>query len=152
MADANNISIIPFDARYATETVAMWRASKENAIGQPEMHSFDEHLYFLNQILCVDNTVYLAIENKCDSVVGILATDGTMINQLYVHLGYQGSGIGSRLLDLAKSSSGGRLQLHTFECNRPAQQFYEKHGFRAIGRDDDNEEGLSALVYEWGPP
>lgn len=38
--------IIPFDPDYADETVAMWRESKERAIGQKEKHSVENHLYF----------------------------------------------------------------------------------------------------------
>lgn len=39
------IHVIPYIPNYAEQTVAMWRESKEKAIGQKEIHSFENHLY-----------------------------------------------------------------------------------------------------------
>lgn len=61
----DNIRIIPYNYKYAEQTVKMWRDSKEQAIGQKEKHSFENHVYFLNQteseLLNVFNDLY---ENK----------------------------------------------------------------------------------------
>jgi ribosomal protein S18 acetylase RimI-like enzyme len=37
----------------------------------------------------------------------------------------------------------------TSENNRNTQRFYEKNGFKAIGRGNDNEEKLKDIKYEW---
>ena len=87
------------------------------------------------------------LENN--NVVGLMATDGKFVNQLYVHPEFQRIGIGSRLLTLAKERSLGKLRLYTFEVNICAQQFYEKHEFKIIGRGNDNEEKLPDILYEW---
>ncbi|GKV54438.1 hypothetical protein NCCP2222_03850 [Sporosarcina sp. NCCP-2222] len=42
--------IIPYRPEYAEQTVSMWRTSKEKAICRNEIHSFEEHVYFLNQL------------------------------------------------------------------------------------------------------
>ncbi len=143
----NNIRIIEFEPIYAEETVSMWRQSKEKAIGQKEIHSFEDHVFFLNNILNEDNKIYIAIDNT--KVVGMIAFNESEINQLYIHIDYQGKGLGRRLLELAKSNSKGRLTLFTFEVNRKAQHFYEKNGFRIIGRGHENEENLEDIKYEW---
>ncbi|MGD6875095.1 GNAT family N-acetyltransferase [Bacillus infantis] len=141
------MKMIPYHPRYASETVKMWRDSKEKAIGQKEIHSFEDHVYFLNNILAEQFRVELAlVEGK---VAGIIAYNDIEISQLYIHTDYQGMGIGTALLSRAKEQSSGRLTLYTFEINKNAQRFYEKHGFNIIGRGYENEEYLPDILYEW---
>lgn len=141
------IKVIPFEAKYAEQTVIMWRDSKYGAIGQRELHSFESHVNFLNHILSKDFTVELATVGE--KVVGMIAYNRSQIDQLYIHNGYQNAGIGRKLLERAKVQSNGALTLFTFEVNENAQRFYEKHGFVIIGRGSDNEENLPDIQYEW---
>lgn len=71
------------------------------------------------------------------------------INQLYIQTNFQRSGIGKLLLNQEKRKSSGRLTLFTFEVNKKAQHFYEKNGFKGIGRGHENEENLLDIQYEW---
>lgn len=144
-----NIKVIEYDPAYAVDTVRMWRESKEKAIGRKESHSFENHVYFLNNILRKNDKIYIAVDVKSNIVIGILAFNENEINQLYIHNDYQGKGLGKKFLDIAKSNSKGRLTLYTFEVNHKAQRFYEKNGFRIIGRGNDNEENLDDIKYEW---
>ncbi|MDR0312718.1 MAG: GNAT family N-acetyltransferase [Treponema sp.] len=125
----------------------MKRASKEKAIGQKDIHSFLEHKNYLNEVLCKNYEVYIAIQNE--KVIGIIVFNETEVNQLYIHNDYQGRGIGKILLDIAKNKSTGKLTLFTFEVNHKAQRFYERNGFRIIGRNYKNEENLNDIKYEW---
>ncbi|WP_325167517.1 GNAT family N-acetyltransferase [Lederbergia citri] len=143
----HKIIVTKYDTQYAEQTVKMWRDSKEQAIGQKEIHSFDNHLYFLNHILTRDFQIYLALMDG--KVVGMIAFNEKEISQLYIHIDYQGMGIGQTLLDRAKEQSSGRLTLFTFEVNVKAQRFYEKHGFKIISRGHINEENLPDIKYEW---
>ena len=149
MNNPENIEIVAYQEKYAEDAVRMWRSSKERAIGIKESHSFEAHLIFLKEILITNNAVYLALQQNNDNVVGLMATDGEYINQLYIHNEYQRLGIGSEFLALAKTKSCGKFQLLTFEVNQGAQAFYERHGFRNKGRGSDNEEGLPDILYEW---
>ena len=146
---AADIRIIAYDPAYAEETVHMWRKSKEEAIGQAELHTFEDQVHFLNNILSVDYKIYLAIDCSTNSVAGMLACNQTEINQLYIHTNYQGKGLGAKFLEIAKSNSEGTLTLYTFEINHKAQHFYEKHGFQVIGRGYENEENLPDIQYQW---
>nr|WP_313800796.1 GNAT family N-acetyltransferase [Cytobacillus sp.] len=143
----NDIKIIKYAPKYGKQTVEMWRESKEQAIGQKENHSFDRHLYFLNHILPENFRIDLALIKE--KVVGMIAYNAMEINQLYIHIDFQGIGIGQTLLDRVKEQSSGRLTLYTFEVNENAQRFYEKHGFKMIGRGHENEENLPDIQYEW---
>jgi ribosomal protein S18 acetylase RimI-like enzyme len=139
--------ITQFYPSYAEQTVEMWRDSKERAIGQTEIHSFENHLNFLNHILPEQYEIDLALID--DKVVGMIAYDEKEISQLYIHIDYQGIGIGQTLLDKVKEQSSGRLTLYTFEVNENAQRFYKKNGFKIIGRGHENEENLPDIQYEW---
>ncbi|WP_226537444.1 GNAT family N-acetyltransferase [Fictibacillus halophilus] len=143
----NKIIIIPYDSKYAEQTVEMWRESKYKAIGQKEVHSFESHIYFLNHILHKEYQVDIALWGE--KVVGIIAYNESEISQLYIHNDYQGKSIGKSLLRKAKEQSSGRLILYTFEINKKAQRFYEKNGFKIIGRGHENEENLADIQYEW---
>ncbi|MGY3312887.1 ribosomal protein S18 acetylase RimI-like enzyme [Peribacillus simplex] len=143
----HQIIITQYNPKYAEQTVKMWRDSKEQAIGQKEIHSFENHVYFLNNILPEQFQINLALID--DRVVGMIASNETEISQLYIHIDYQGIGIGQTLLDKIKAKSSGRLTIYTFEVNENAQRFYEKNGFKIIGRGHENEENLPDIQYEW---
>lgn len=145
--EQNNIKIIEFKPIYAEDTVKMWRQSKESAIGQKEIHSFEDHVFFLNHVLNKNNNIYIGIDDN--KVVGMIAFNENEINQLYIHMDYQGKGLGRKLLELAKANSKGTLTLYTFEVNHKAQRFYENNGFKIIGRGYENEENLDDIKYEW---
>ncbi|CAG9609383.1 GNAT family N-acetyltransferase [Pseudoneobacillus rhizosphaerae] len=141
------IIIVQYDPKYAEQTVKMWRISKERAIGQKESHNLESHIYFLNHILPQQFQVDLALMEE--KVIGMIAYNEKEINQLYVHVDYQGIGIGQLLLNKIKAQSSGKLRLYTFEVNKNAQQFYEKNGFKVMGRGCENEENLPDIQYEW---
>ncbi|MED4204852.1 GNAT family N-acetyltransferase [Neobacillus mesonae] len=125
----------------------MWRESKEQAIGQKEIHSFENHVQFLNHVLSGEFQIDIVLVDE--KVVGMMAYNDKEISQLYIHVDYQGRGIGQTLLDKAKAHSSGRLTLFTFEVNKKAQRFYEKNGFQIIDRGHENEENLPDILYEW---
>ncbi|RDI45638.1 ribosomal protein S18 acetylase RimI-like enzyme [Falsibacillus pallidus] len=139
--------IIPYEKKYADQTVQMWRDSKEAAIEQKEIHSFNSHLYFLNEILPKEFEIDIATLGE--QVVGIIAYNKSEISQLYIHNDYQGKGIGKELLNRAKKNSSGSLSLYTFEINEKAQQFYARNGFKITARGHENEENLPDVRMEW---
>jgi hypothetical protein len=54
------------------------------------------------------------------------------------------------LINVAKERNPEALDLWTFESNRGARRFYERHGVLVIASTDDgNEEGAPALHYPW---
>jgi ribosomal protein S18 acetylase RimI-like enzyme len=147
LVSQNNFIITQYHPKYAEQTVSMWRDSKEQAIGLKEIHSFESHVYFLDHILPKQFQIDIVL--KDEKVVGMITYNEREINQLYIHIDYQGMGIGRALLDKVKAQSCGRITLYTFEVNKNAQRFYEKHGFKIIGRGHENEENLPDIQYEW---
>ncbi|EEX32578.1 MULTISPECIES: GNAT family N-acetyltransferase [Vibrio] len=141
--------VTTFKPGHTHDVVSLWRDSMQEAIGIPPVHTFESQAFFLNHILPETHKIYVALSNETRLSVAFVAISDSEINQLYVHRKFQSMGIGSQLLAMAKQQSSGRLSLRTFENNIRAQQFYERHGFVAIGGDAENEEGLPDILYEW---
>ena len=74
------------------------------------------------------------------------------IDQLYVDPDSTGRGIGTSLLEHAKSLHPIGLKLWTFQSNLGARRFYEAHGFFPIASTTgENEEHAPDVCYEWRP-
>ncbi|MGW3443277.1 N-acetyltransferase family protein [Streptomyces sp. NPDC001076] len=86
-------------------------------------------------------------------VVGMMVLAGDLLSQLYLAPEWRGRGIGDRLVALAKERSPSGLTLWTFQVNKPAHRFYERHGFVAVEHTDGsgNEEREPDVRYVWRP-
>jgi len=63
-------------------------------------------------------------------------------------------GAGSQLIDAAKASVIGALELWCFQANERARRFYEARGFSPIRFTEgaDNEERMPDVRYRWKAP
>ncbi|HJX90098.1 MAG TPA: GNAT family N-acetyltransferase [Pyrinomonadaceae bacterium] len=145
----NETVIVEYLPQYGRELVQMWRESFEHAVGIRDPHTFEDHLRFVEQELVRSNSVVIALQKGAGKVVGFLAATTDTISQLYVHVDHQNKGIGSMLVNLAKQNSTGRLRLFTFERNKNAQRFYEKHGFKIVARGFEKSWQLEDIEYQW---
>ena len=152
MTGRMEIVIVDYSPQYGSELVQMWRNSFERAIKIRDPHPIEEQLRALNEQIISQNTVLVALEKNTSAVLGFIAYTSRTISQLYVHVDHQNQGIGSTLLSIAKENSDGFLRLFTFEANLRAQQFYERHGFRVIGRGFEEKWQLHDVEYEWTLP
>ncbi|MEU6572897.1 GNAT family N-acetyltransferase [Streptomyces sp. NPDC046805] len=86
-------------------------------------------------------------------IVGLMVLDGDLLSQLYLAPEWRGRGIGDRFVALAKRRSPRGLTLWTFQVNKPAHRFYERHGFVAVEFTDGsaNEEREPDVRYVWQP-
>ncbi|MCU1491664.1 MAG: hypothetical protein JWM85_3069 [Acidimicrobiaceae bacterium] len=138
---------VPADAD-AISALWLWsRQSSEPAI-PPPVHSAEEVREWFASIVLRERPTWVA-ENEGEIVALLVLEDGR-IDQLYVAPSRTGQGLGSRLVDLAKEQHPAGLDLWTFESNLGARRFYERHGFVAISRtQDDNEERAPDIRYHW---
>ena len=99
-----------------------------------------------------EREVWLA-EDGDGRPLAVLVLEDDWIDQLYVAPGRTGHGVGSRLVELAKSVRPRGLQLWTFESNTDAQRFYRRHGFVVAETTDGsgNEEKAPDLRFVWTP-
>lgn len=84
---------------------------------------------------------------------GMMALDGTDIDQLYLAPSRRGQGLGDILIADAKARRPNGLGLWTFQVNTPAIRFYQRHGFRETERTDGshNEEHEPDIHMQWRP-
>ncbi|ANL67299.1 GCN5-related N-acetyltransferase protein [Rhizobium phaseoli] len=114
----------------------------------PDVHTPEEEEQYWRMHLLPNCTILgAAVGNK---LVGVIAYGGEWIEQLYVLPDFQGMGIGSLLLGCAKGEMD-ELRLWTFQRNRGARAFYERHGFSAEEETGgvDNEEKEPDMLYHW---
>ena len=92
--------------------------------------------------------VTLATANE--QIEGFIARDKTEIHALYLSQKCIGKGVGSQLLNDAKTASK-QLELWTFQAATKAQQFYLRQSFIEIDRTDGsgNDEKLPDIHYVW---
>lgn len=118
----------------------------------PRVHSEKDVVDFYNNVVFQSHKLFVA--ETAGKVGGFVALGGDgLVNALYVGDGFRRRGIGGHLIAHAKKVLGEQVQLWTFQANKDAQRFYERHGFMEINRTDgDNEEGLPDVLMEWSEP
>lgn len=87
------------------------------------------------------------------AIAGFLALlpEEGRIDQLFVAPDRKGQGIGAALLAFATSKMPLGIELTTHETNVPARKFYERHGFRQSGSEDDPAHRRVKIHYVWQP-
>lgn len=150
MSDAAPVRLDAFRDADADELVPMWRAAFEEAVGIVDPHPLaGQRDYFFREVVPV-NAVMVARAD--DTIVGFVAASPASIAQLYVRIGWQRRGLGTRMLDWAKARSDGHLWLYTFARNARARAFYERSGFAIVARGFEPMWKLDDLRYEWTRP
>ena len=141
------LAITPYRPEFRERLVDLWRASFALGVGAPVPNSVADHRQFFDEHTLAQTSVHLALRDG--ELVGFGAFTPESVAQLYVHVAHLGQGIGTRLLELAKAHSGGKLWLYTFVTNTNAQRFYEHHGFDVVERGFEPVMQLGDLRYEW---
>jgi GNAT superfamily N-acetyltransferase len=117
----------------------------------PDLHTDEETLAWVQDVVLDSFEVHVAeAEGR---VVGFAALSADFLEHLYVLPAFQGIGIGSSLLRLAKRARPDGFRLWAFQRNTGARRFYEARGFRLVRLTDgaDNEEREPDALYEWRP-
>jgi GNAT superfamily N-acetyltransferase len=65
-------------------------------------------------------------------IAAFVALKGEEVRPLYTRPDRIGMGAGTQLIEAAKATGIGALELWCFEANERARRFYEARGFRAI--------------------
>ena len=141
------VDLVGYRPEFRDPLVDLWRASFAHGVGRPVPNSVDDHRRYFEEHMLTETRVHLALRDN--ALVGFGAFTPESVVQLYVHVDHLGQGIGTRLLELAKAGSAGRLWLYTFVTNQGARRFYERHGFDVVERGFEPVMQLGDLRYEW---
>ena len=113
----------------------MWRRSFQRAMGLEEQNLFGEVSRQLDFLSAIDPaSIHIALDPGFSAVLGFMVLSDGELDHLYVRVGYQGMGLGTALLNLAKLQSPAGIELFSFQRNRAAHSFYERRGFKEVGR------------------
>jgi GNAT superfamily N-acetyltransferase len=138
---------LPSEARAVAD---LYIASRRGASAFiPTVHTDDETRAWVSGYLVPRLEVWVAESGGI--LLGIMALEDDLVDQLYIAPATQRRGVGDRLLAHAKKLRPARLRLYTFQRNAPARRFYEARGFVAIEFNDGshNEEHEPDVLYEW---
>jgi GNAT superfamily N-acetyltransferase len=143
----HSLRIEDFRPQDTDALVRMWRASFEHGVGVIDPHPLEEQIEYLRSMILPFNRARVAKEGE--SIVGVLASNPESVALLYVRVQHIGRGIGTRLLDLAKSESSGSLWLFSLARNSRACRFYERRGFIAVAHGFEPNWKLDDVKYQW---
>jgi GNAT superfamily N-acetyltransferase len=138
---------LPSEARAVAD---LYIASRRGASAFiPTVHTDDETRAWVSGYLVPRLEVWVAESNG--KLLGMMALEDDLVDQLYIAPEAQRRGVGDRLLAHAKKLRPARLRLYTFQRNAPARRFYEARGFVAIEFNDGshNEEHAPDVLYQW---
>lgn len=132
----------------AAEIAALFRRSRAVLTFLPELHTADEDLWFVREVLIGQQRVTLA--ERDGVLLGFMAEHEGWINQLYLDPDVRRGGVGSTLIADAKARNE-TLTLWCFAENTAARAFYEAQGFVVVEETDGagNEAGLPDVRYWW---
>lgn len=142
----------PEDAGAVADVLIRSRRAAGAAI-PPAVHSDAETREWISAVVLPEREVWL-LEDSESRPLAVLILDGDWVDQLYVDPACTGRGLGSRLIELAKSRRPAGLQLWTFVTNTGAQRFYFRHGFLVAETTDGsgNEEQAPDIRFVWTAP
>jgi putative acetyltransferase len=83
----------------------------------------------------------LVTVNSSDSPVAFLGGSGRVVESLFVDPSVYGQGVGRLLIDHFAALGEGELRVDVNEQNLGARAFYERLGFRLVGRSPLDGEG-----------
>jgi GNAT superfamily N-acetyltransferase len=145
---------MPFSLRQATENDAeaiaqVYYASFRLLVFLPKLHDIDSYRWYVANRMLKEWTVAVAEDDT--GIVAFLGLRGEEVGHFYTRPDRIGQGAGTQLIEAAKSSDVGALELWCFQANARARRFYEARGFRAIRFTDgaDNEERTPDVRYRW---
>jgi putative acetyltransferase len=144
----------PFRLRPASDADAnaiaeLYFASYRLLTFLPRLHKLDSYRWFVANRMLKECAVIVAEDDT--GIVAFLALQGEEIRQLYTRPDRIGRGVGTQLIENAKSSGLAAFELSCFQANARARRFYEARGFHAIRFTDgrDNEERTPDVRYRW---
>ena len=113
----------------------------------PRVHTRAEEIRFAGDMI---DAGWVQVARQGPEVVGFLARAREEVHALYLAPDVQGQGIGTALLNHAKSACH-RLGLWSFQANARAARFYARAGFAEVARTDGagNDARLPDIRFEW---
>jgi GNAT superfamily N-acetyltransferase len=117
----------------------------------PRLHTEEEDRRHFAEV--IEECEVLVVRREGEPIAFIALQDD-LVEHLYVRPEAQRTGIGSALLQAAKSRRPSGLRLWVFRRNQGARAFYARHGFAEVELTDGatNEEREPDVLLAWAAP
>ena len=140
----------------ADELAVILRTAMRGAMPSlPELHTPDEDRRFLHGAVLPNEEVWVAeVDGRPVGFAALGSRNGDdFLQHLYVAPEFQGGGLGTELIERAKTRRPTGFRLWVFQKNNGARRFYEKNGLRVVELTDGsaNDEREPDALYEWVP-
>ena len=112
---------------------------------KPKLHSEAEDIAHMGDLIARG---WVRVCVSAGEVAGFLAREDERIQSLYVRDTSQNMGIGTFLLNETQGLMT-RLELWTFQANKGARRFYERHGFEELERTDGAGNAYKGVTNDW---
>ncbi len=134
-------------AEDADTVAALFRRSYGTLTFLPTLHTPEEDRAYFGVVIA-EREVW--VYEEPERIVGFVALTDDMLTDLYVEPDRRRTGIGSELLEHAKSRRHG-FELWVFQRNESARRFYEERDCRLVRLTDGsgNEEREPDALYAW---
>ena len=86
-----------------------------------------------------------------DRIVGFCSRSDDNIGSLYVAAEARSTGVGKRLLDMAKADRDW-ITVWAYEMNKQALKFYAREGLIEVSREIEDETNLMNIEHRWTRP
>jgi putative acetyltransferase len=133
----------------AEAVVRIFRESRAEAMPWlPVLHTPEEDLGWFRSLLAGEAWVF----EEAGVPLGYAALRDGELHDLYVAPDNQGRGVGSALFSHVQAHCPGGFRFWVFRDNTRARRFYDARGCVVVdASDDNNEEKLPDVLYEWLP-
>lgn len=134
-----------YNEKHINSVMQIWK--EENI----KSHSFISKEYWENNFdfvksILPDAEIY--IDEYNNEITGFIGIKENYIEGIFVKSEYQGSGIGTALLNKAKQKHR-KLTLNVYIKNTNAINFYKKNGFEIISKNIDEATGEAEYTMLW---
>ena len=131
--------------------IDVYLRARERMTYLPEVRTPDEIGHYFGQLVLPNREVWVAEQD--DRVLGFVALGKNSVEHLYVHPWAQSFGVGSALLDRAKTRRPEGLEAWVYQRSMGAREFLMNRGFELIEltQGDQNEEQEPDARYAWKP-
>ena len=132
-------SIVEANSSHYVDIVEVWEASvraTHSFVTEEDIRHFKPLI--LNDYLKMVDLRF--VKNEANRIIGFLGVAGDNIEMLFLHPDFIGQGIGKMLVEFAITKLG-TTRVDVNEQNPKAVRFYEKAGFKVIGRSEFDPTG-----------
>ena len=145
-----NTLVRPMKPQEAAQTAKMLHGSAEVAYRDINWHHSKEEIvsWFTSSL---DQWESIWICQSGDQICGVLCLQPGFVDQLFIHVDWQGKGLGAALIERAKLIYPEGFWLYVFQKNTSAIAFYEKQGLIQGEAGVSPNEGEKDFKYHWRP-